>query len=580
MRIELLPTLQRKHRALHLLTVTLCLLAFLVPDVRSQVPPPDGRFGAVEAFRDPVAAAEAGVGWERILFYWSELQPGGPDDWNGYHVPDDWLNQALAAGREVVGLLKHTPAWATDGPIGCGVPRGLSLPTDDPGNLWAGFVRRTVQVYSGRIRHWIIWNEPDIAPETYGAEWCGSIEDYYRLLQVAYLVAHEVDPDVTIHLAGSTFYHDRTWLRRFLTVATQDPSGQEHGYYFDVFSLHIYFQTEQVPYIVDDARAAMNDYGVHKPIWINETNASPDSDPLWPMVRPCFQVTLDEQAGFLLQSFALALASGVERVAVYKWLDNDLPPGGEPFGVLRPDYSRRPAYEAFRLITSHYAGTTAARAVREPLFYQVTLERGDRTTRVFWARTATTTTVSVPALAPEGLLVAQSGETQVVQPADGIYTLTLPHARCPVEHPECWTTHPPCIIGGQTLLLVESGTGDPGRPAEAEPPQEAQPTETAPQPELGAQDPVTPTAAPSPTPAPTATPTATPSPSPSPSPSPTPPPTPTATPVPPPPTATLAPTPAPPTPTPPAERDVRAPALLALTVLLTALLIVTVVRRR
>ena len=61
---------------------------------RAQDPPPDVRFGAVEAFRDPVAAADADVGWDRILFYWSELQPSGPDDWNGYHVPGDcwtWL---------------------------------------------------------------------------------------------------------------------------------------------------------------------------------------------------------------------------------------------------------------------------------------------------------------------------------------------------------------------------------------------------------------------------------------------------------------------------------------------------------
>ncbi len=528
-----------RRSALCHLTFVICHLLIVVVPAWAQGGPPDVRFGAVEAFRDPVAAAEAGVGWERILFYWSELQPNGPDDWNGYHVPDEWLGQAAAAGREVVGLLKNTPAWATDGLPGCGVPRGLDLPVDDPGNLWATFVRRTVQIYAGRINHWIIWNEPDITPGTYGAEWCGSVEEYYRLLQVAYLAAHQVNPDVTIHLAGSTFYHDRTYLRRFLTVATQDPTGAEHGYYFDVVSLHIYFQTEEVPHIINETRAALNTYGVNKPIWLNETNASPDSDPLWPLVRPCWRVDLREQASFLLQSFALALAAGVERVGVYKWSDGGLPPGGEPFGVIRPDFSRRPAYESFRLITTYYAGTRSARTDREHLFYQVTLNRGEQTTRVLWARTATTVTVRVPALAAEGLLVAQTGEVQTVQPVDGHYTVTLPAARCPQEHAACAVSHPDCLVGGPTYLLVESGTGDPG-PVEAETPTpEAQPLDSTPEPRLTAEGPITPTITPTPIPTPTATPTTTPTPTATPSP------TPISTPTPLPlPTATLPATPA------------------------------------
>jgi len=505
-----------RNRRLSLLVLAILLALSHWSLAMAEGPPPDVRFGAVEAFRDPVAAAEACVGWERILFFWSELQPTGPDDWNGYHVPDKWLNLAADAGREVVGLIKHTPAWATDGPPGCGVPRGLNLAVDDPNNLWAAFVRRVVGLYAGRIDHWIIWNEPDIAPGTYGAEWCGSVEDYYQLLKVAYLAAHQANPDVTIHLAGLTFWHDRTYLRRLLAVAAQDPTGPEHGYYFDVVSLHIYFQTETVPYILNETRAALAAYGLRKPIWVNETNASPDSDPLWPIERPRWRVSLEEQASFLLQSFALALAHGAERVAVYKWMDADLPPGGEPFGLIRPDHSRRPAYDAFRLITTYYAGTRTAQAVRQPLFYQVTLDRGTQTTRVLWARTATTVTVSMPALTAEGLLVAQTGEAQTVRPVDGEYAVLLPGARCADELG--------CIIGGPTYLLVE-----------AAPPEGANTVGTASLPEGSKQEqPPTPTPSPSPTPTATSTPTLTPTATPTatPTPSPTPTATPTSTPSP------------------------------------------------
>ena len=420
--------------------------------------PPDPRFGAVEAFRDPVAAAEAGVAWDRILFYWSELQPTGPQDWNGYHVPDDWLQQADQDGREVVGLLKHTPAWATDGPPGCGEPRGLDLPIDDPGNLWAAFVRRTVTIYGDRIHRWIIWNEPDIDLETYGNEWCGSLASYYRLLKVAYLAAHQIDPDVKIHLAGLTFWHDREYLDRFLAHAVQDPTGAEHGYYFDAVSLHIYFQTESVPFIINEARAALRAQGIDKPIWVNEMNASPDTDPEWPLVRPRWRVSLEEQASFILQSFALALSSGAERMAVYKLSDAGLPPGGEPFGLLRPDGSRRPAYEAYSLLTTHFAGTGHAREEPHSLYRVVTLQRDVGTTRVVWARTGSEVSVALPASGAQARLIDQAGVEQQIEPVDGSYFLTLPGARCADEYLGC-------IIGGPTFLLVETDAEPISEPA-------------------------------------------------------------------------------------------------------------------
>ncbi len=451
-----------------------------------------------------MAAAEAGVAWDRILFYWSELQPGGPDEWNGYHVPDDWLALASSSGREVVGLLKHTPEWATDGPVGCGVPRGLDLPIDDPSNLWAMFVRRTVSAYSSRISHWIVWNEPDIAPQTYGAEWCGTTEEYYRLLKVTYLAAHELDPDVTIHLAGLTHWHDPNYLRRFLAVATSDPSGPQHGYYFDVVSLHIYFRTETVPDIIRATRAALAAYGVDKPIWLNETNAPPNTDPEWYMPQANYEISLEEQAGFLLQSFSLALASGAERIAVYKLVDHDLPPHFEPFGIIRPDSSRRPAYYAFRLITEHYAGTHSATVDQRPQYTIVTLSRGYLATRVMWARTEADTAVTIPALAAQATLIDQTGAEQIIQPVGGNYVISLPRARCADSRG--------CIIGGPTFLLVEE-TGTPPPPTE-EPTSEA--TATA-------------QSTPSPTPSPTLEPTATPRPTHTPSPSPTLTPSPTAT---------------------------------------------------
>jgi hypothetical protein len=479
--------------------LALVISLLIISPTKAQSTPPDRRFGAIEAFRDPGAAAEADVGWERILFYWSELQREGPDEWNGYHVPDEWLNQAAAAGREVVAVLKHTPAWATDGPAGCGVPRGLDLPVDDPGNLWAAFVRRTVEIYRDRIKHWIIWNEPDIAPGEYGAEWCGSIEEYYQMLKVAYLAAHEVDPDVVIHLAGLTYFHDTVhgrsyYLERFLDVAQTDPTGAEHGYYFDVVSLHIYFEIANFDTILGKTHAALAAHGLDKPIWVNETDAPPNDDPKYPLPEANYKVSLEEQASFLLQAFSLALSEGADRIAVYKWVVADPPlPGAEPNGVVRPDGSRRPAFDAYKLITSHYAGTISASEDRQPLYSVVTLDRGAATTRVLWARTQAEATVSLPAQSGQARLIDQTGAEQTVTPVDGQYTVALPGARCADTRG--------CIIGGFTYLLVE----DSATPAPTETPTIIVPTET-----LTSTIPTeSPTPVPTDTPAPTQTPTPT-----------------------------------------------------------------------
>jgi hypothetical protein len=518
----------------------MCLMLVIgllaIAPTKAQTPPPDRRFGAADVANhdqaiyatSSAAAAEAGLGWERILFYWSELQPNGPEDWNGYHVPDNWLNQAAAADREVVALLKNTPAWATDGQPGCGVPRGLYLPVDDPENLWAGFVRKTVEIYKGRISHWIIWNEPDIAPDSFGAEWCGTIEDYYQLLKVAYLAAHQIDPNATIHLAGLTRWHDPTYLQRFLTVATQDPNAPEHDYYFDVVSLHIYFQPETIPDIFGETQATMAAYDISKPIWLNETNAASNSDPpYWELPEANFNISLEEQAGFLLQAFALALDSRAERIAVYKWVDNHPRPGEEPNGVIRLDGSRRPAFDAYKLITTHYAGTASASEDRQLLYTVVTLDRGALTTRVLWARTQAGATVLVPARSGQARLFDQTGVEQVVTPVDGQYIITLPGARCADKRG--------CIIGGFTYLLVEESAGAPPPTIPTEPPTAVSPVDT---PTPAHTDTPTPTDTPMPTDTPTPTltliPTSTPVPLPvfTPTPVPTQTPFPTSTPTP------------------------------------------------
>ena len=467
--------------------------------VSAQSTPPDPRFGAVEAFRSPKDAAELRLGWERAIFFWNQLQPNGPNEWNDFHFEDGWLADATAHGRQIVGLLEGTPAWATDGSPSAGAPRGLYLPVDDPGNLWATFVRTIVRRYAGRIDHWIIWNEPDIAPGEYGVQWDGSVADFVQLTKVAYLVAKQENPNAVIHFAGLTYWHDAVnkrplYLQRYLDEARRDPDAAANHYYFDAISLHIYFTTDSVYDITTIFADLLRRNGLSPAIWINETNAPPFDDPLNPWTIPDWTVTLDQQAGFIVQAFAQGLAAGAQRIAVYKLLDFPAyPPGYEPYGLVRSDGTRRPAFEALRTVITHFSGTRSARLDRTAARSLVTLDRGDKTTRVLWARGKANVSVSLPAFAPQATLVRHTGEARIITPVDGAYPLTLPGALC--NDPRHG-----CALGGAPLIVVEDAppSAAPQSQATGDIPPVITPSPTS-----------TPTSAPSPSP--TFTPTATPS---------------------------------------------------------------------
>lgn len=438
------------------LIMSLALLAGAFP-AQAQNPPPDIRFGAVEAYVAPDWAAGLRVGWDRMVVRWYERQPDGPEQWNVAGEEGDRVNTALAAGREMTLLLMGTPPWATDGPAIGGTPRGLYLPVDDPNNLWAVFVRRMAAEYAGRVNHWIIWNEPDIAPEDFGAQFEGSVQDYYQLVKVAYLAAKQANPQAVIHLAGVTHWHDvvhgRTpYLQRYLATASKDPAAQRNNYFFDVVTLHIYFRSETVYDIINLYRGLLRRYGLRQAIWLNETNAAPRDDPALPWNEPMFSLTMEQQASFLIQSFALALAAGAERVAVYQFVNPAPPAGADYYGLYRPDGSARPAAEAYRAITTHFAGvrrTTLTRARGHDL---VRLERPGAVTRVLWARRDQPVTLRLR-LTPGAAGVALYDQYGAAQPLavdrNGSFTLTLPAA-------VCGDPNHGCLMGGAPWLVVET----------------------------------------------------------------------------------------------------------------------------
>ena len=439
--------------------VLLAALALLLPTAAAQAAePPDPRFGIVETTANSQAAAEAGAGYTRIILRWDVIQPGGPADWKPANVPDPVVTAELAAGREVVGLLIGTPAWASAD----GSETARAVPDMA---AWEAFTRRMAQHYAGRINTWVIWNEPDVwMAEHPGKTWDGTEADYALLLKTAYRAIKGVDPSLTVLVAGMTYYWDwehgrRCYLDRLLEIIAADPEAAAEGYFFDGVVYHLYFNPGQTVDVLEETRASLARYGITgKSIWINETNAPPSDDPQeLPWSEPRFSVSLDEQAAFVLQEFALAFSHGAERVEFYKLRNSaDHPESIEPFGLLRGDDSPRPAFQAYRTATTHLGGFRSAVHEQRGDINAVTFDRGDETTTVLWTDGTAPLQIRVAAIAAEAMFVDERGNAQPISPVDGLYTVVLPAATC--------SNAPNCFIGGAPRLLVEQGAAN-GRTA-------------------------------------------------------------------------------------------------------------------
>jgi hypothetical protein len=411
-------------------------------------------YGVVEGFWLPETVCELHPGWERIIFDWSQHQPDGPDDWYTLNVDDRWLAAARDCDREVVAIFKHTPTWATDGTPGPGVPKGLYLPVDNPGNYWARFVRKSAEYYQPRgVNRFIIWNEPDITRDTYGFEFEGSLDDYFQMLKVAYLALKQGNTDAEVILAGTTYWHDvnagrRLYMDRLLERIQADPDAAKNDDYFNVLSLHIYFRTETVYDIVHAMRDLLDKYGLgDKRIWINELNAGPTDDPLWPVIRPQYQIDLAQQSAYLVQAVALGLAAGAERMAVYKFYDWNLPPDSETFGLIRADGSRRPAFDTWGMIIQRLNGVNEALRAQSDTVDVVWLTHEDgHQTIIAWAKTADAVQLQFSGGNSEATLLDQYGIEESIQPVNGDYQVSFVGARC--------NKVDKCAVGGNAQLLV------------------------------------------------------------------------------------------------------------------------------
>ena len=472
--------------------------------------------GLNEAFKAMPFGTASGAGWTRWTVQWFNMQRD-PDEFNTFYFTDskgeNVLDAQIKAGMKVAAMVLGTPEWAAQTPglkAGTSVPKGLYEPVFNgtvinPMNTWGAFMYRLAQEYAGRMDVFEIWNEVEIPATGSNAvynTWAGSVDDYYQLLAVASEAAKAANPSARIVTSPYSYFKDKEagggeilpWFDAFAEVVKA--KGAEA---FDVVALNLYRNPHDLwdryhggvdiaaePADRTGFRARLEAMGAgSKPIWLTEINAMPFDDqvPGWDAKgrEDGFRITMAEQANYVLQSHALALTAGYDKVFFQALQDDPYPVPDELWGLVRfdpdmqnKDVSRgRPGYRAYQLVGEHIAGTSrmelhvrkrpdpkkqAQYASRfEWAQHLAVFHHGDKRASVAWNGTDEVSTVALKASGGSAILIDSEGrETPLVADGDGRLVVSLPPAS---RHFDLFGGDPPgyFYIGGATYLILEAG---------------------------------------------------------------------------------------------------------------------------
>ncbi len=520
-------------RRLPLLMVAL-LLALTVPVASAQVPVvPTSAPGSLVASESFIRAERLGItfvgfvdgnmqperyrkalilgaGWTRWPLYWDRVERQPADyDWLAY---DKLVAADIRHGLRSNAILLGRPGFHQDGhsianlfaPIFAdGTDNAGPSALINPANPWAQFVHYAVTRYmpggvwsqhnafaaEQGIRHWEIWNEPDV-PHF----WQGGAAAYARLLKTAAIVIKTVDPGAKIIFGGLLFANEPNFFTRVVGEFRDDPLRDHFNWYFDIVAVHSYDDPWRSGWLTKYVQDTLAEYGLTRPVWVNETGVSVWNDypgPVWAVAADQRQrlATAQQQAHFLIMSAVYAWSKEAEVVFYHQLYDDcgNYPAGtdfpahngeycaqgacyGDAFGIYRNPrgahcFSQhphadtpRPVAAAFALLAEVFGGQPFRPLSFAGLTDEVTAVKFQRASGerivVLWNNTRARLSHSIPAAGAGATLYLLNGE-QLPLPADnGLYLLRLEPAG-DFSYPDLENTRH-SAIGGEPIILVES----------------------------------------------------------------------------------------------------------------------------
>ena len=312
-------------------------------------------------------AREADFGWVSQQIRWADVErvKGQPD----FGELDRMVYHALGGGLNVLFSVVTSPVWS----------RADGRSNGPPDNLadYAAFVGALAARYRGQVRAYEIWNEQNLA-----IEWGGgriNAGQYVELLKAAYTAIKAADPGAIVVSGALTptgfvdpnvgvddvlfleqmYQYQNGIIRQYADAVGAHAGGFNNPPDADPVLLPgttPRFKTHPSFYFrrIEQLREVMVRYGDEpKKMWITEFGWSTLN--LAPGYEYGADNTEQDQANYLVRAFELARTRYPWVGVMFVWNLNfptlpDLPVTDEkrPFGILKPDWSPRPAYVALR----------------------------------------------------------------------------------------------------------------------------------------------------------------------------------------------------------------------------------------
>ncbi|MFY9402484.1 MAG: family 1 glycosylhydrolase [Candidatus Omnitrophota bacterium] len=279
---------------------------------------------------------EAGVGWVRVDFLWQDIEPKeGAFDFAKYdRIVDIFSDNNI----NILGLFNYSADWATlDG--------GWNSPPKD-NKLFVAYTSEVIKRYKDKVKYWEVWNEPDSS--VYWSVQDG-LKSYVSLLKDVYTAAKKIDPDCKVLNGGLA--------KGISSINCLYDKGAKG--YFDILNLHFFenpLHEGSIKAVASFPRLAykiMSRNGdCHKKIWITEIGC--------PGVRRGLAVnkwwlgknpTEKQQASWLKKVYTELLKDeNVEKAfwAFFRDTKEHWDNGVDYFGIIRWNYSKKPAFNAYR----------------------------------------------------------------------------------------------------------------------------------------------------------------------------------------------------------------------------------------
>jgi hypothetical protein len=312
-----------------------------------------------------------GFNWVKQQVEWFRYNPApGVYDWGAL---DRIVEGANARGINVLFSVVKAPAWARPAED---TDQG---PPADP-NTYGTFMREMAARYKGRVRAYEIWNEQNLYYEWGGRGGKINAARYVQLLAVAYSNIKAVDPGAVVVSGaltptgvndGDIAIDDRAYLeqmyqaglRNYCDAVGAHPSGYNNPPDADWRSYNDPNEANCKGHpswffrgTMEGYRNIMVKYGdAGKRIWATEFGwASVENLGVAPAggYEYAAQNTEGEQAQFLVRAYQMGRSWGWVG-PMFLWNLNFGPVSGAAdekaaFGIVRPDWSPRPAYDALR----------------------------------------------------------------------------------------------------------------------------------------------------------------------------------------------------------------------------------------